>query len=55
MRFPVIGGAPVTREAAPDVAILPLLGQLAASSGYDRAITEQDALAYEFVLVAEAV
>ncbi|WP_374361035.1 methyltransferase domain-containing protein [Pseudoduganella danionis] len=53
--FRVIGGAPVTREAAPDVAILPLLGQLAASSGYDRAITEQDALAYEFVLVAEAV
>jgi len=52
--FRILGGAPVTREAAQDVAVLPLLGQLAAASGYDSALAQQDALAYEFVLVAEA-
>eukprot|EP01030_Chromulinospumella_sphaerica_P024237 gene24237-24304_t len=42
--FRVIGGAPVTREAAEDVAVLPLLGQLAAASGYDSSVAQQDAL-----------
>ncbi|MBY0557555.1 MAG: methyltransferase domain-containing protein [Burkholderiaceae bacterium] len=52
--FRVVGGAPVTRDEAQDVTILPLLGQLAAMSGYDSGVAQQDALAYEFVLVAEA-
>lgn len=52
--FRVAGGAPVTREESGNAAILALIGQMAVAAGFDGAMAQQDAQAYEYVIVAEA-
>jgi hypothetical protein len=50
--FRLTGGAPLIREEAGRERFLPLLRQLAEASGNDGEQAVQDALPYQFILIA---